>query len=234
MPAAAFRSRGPLLHTWAGRCTGEKRGARRPHGSPAFFARRGDAGQSPPQKPPNLRPLGPARGHRMFSPLRRGPARIRACRRSLPRRAAVGACAGVSGAAQHRAGYSRRAPRRSVGDRRYRARYSLGAGLLQGATPPKGPCSIRKVRPQWCVLRGARKAVPFAGQLRRLSRHRPLPRPPADPDAGGRTGARPEHVESVRLHRSCHGARSTGRRNGDHHRGHVAHLSRLGPAQPRA
>ena len=104
--------------------------------------------------------------------------------------------------------------------------------LRDAPTPARRERSTRHGRRPGSSTRCAR-ALPLPRQLQRLPRHGPVSRSSPDARPDWRAGQRPALPEPVRLHRHCDRPRGGRRRNGDDDGRHVAHLSRLGAAQPR-
>ncbi len=102
------------------------------------------------------------------------------------------------------------------------------------APPPARRRAVREGGRGGRVPHRPRGALPVPRELHRLPRHGAVPRSPPHAAARRRTGGRAVLPEPVRLH--GHRDRARGGRRGDvlDHGGHVAHLPRLGEAQPRA
>ena len=112
----------------------------------------------------------------------------------------------------------------------------LPRGACRAARAP-APARRRAVREGGrggAIPHGARRALPVPGELHRLPRHRAVPGSPAHAPTHRRTRRRALVPEPVRLHRHRHRARGRRRRHVLDDRGHVAHLPRLGEAQPGA
>ena len=105
---------------------------------------------------------------------------------------------------------------------------------LQDATPPARGGAVRSAGRDRTVSRSARGREPLPRQFQRLPRYRAVSRSSPDACADRRQGSRAAVPEPVCLHGHGHGLRGASRRRVNDDDRHVAHVSRLGAAQPRA
>ena len=121
--------------------------------------------------------------------------------------------------------------RRAAGGARASRRSAM---LLRDAPAAEGRAQYEKLADAasaFHVVARGRAQVPR--QLHRLPRHRAVPRPSPDARAARRAREGQALPEPLRVHGHGDGVRGRRRRGRDDHRRHVAHLPRLGEAQPR-
>ncbi len=235
VPAAAAAHRACRVR--AGARARPAAGDRRRGGARA--ARRADVREPPEEEPGPARGLGPS--------ARRSPATASTtptCRSTRSRSTCTSRTRREARAAGCTCRSTRR-PRRSTRTRRGRAArkrspccprctgLAAECDLLAHAPPAEGQLAVRgdggggRARGR----RGGRAQVP--GQLHGLPRHGPVPRPPADARADPDAGEGQALPQPLLLHRRGDGVRGRGRRGVDDQHRHVAHLRRVGEAQPR-
>ena len=154
-------------------------------------------------------------------------------RRQRRERRSLAARPGVRRPREHRRRIRAPPPRRSVlraARSHRRARRAHPRAHAQAADARQPVSEGRRAVP---LPHRGRRRPEAARELRRLPRHRPVPGPSPHARAHPRDRRGQALPESLLLHGHSHGVRRGGRRALQHLRRPVAHLSRLGRAQPR-